>query len=93
MYDEKTGEISLPPSPPLPVWKEKSGFDADGKPRLPPYNYRAPKGRAFQITKPWQSLLAVAAVTVSAITLLSYLVPPSCVSYPFAPVSLLRRGG
>lgn len=73
VYDEKTGEIQLPPSPPLPVWKEKSGLD--GKPRLPPY--RPPKGRAFQLPRPWLSLIAVAAVTVSAITLLSYLVPPS----------------
>jgi hypothetical protein len=73
VYDEKTGEIQLPPSPPLPVWKEKSGLD--GKPRLPPY--RPPKGRAFQLPRPWLSLIAVAAVTLSAITLLSYLVPPS----------------
>ena len=70
VYDETTGEIALPPSPPLPSWTEKKG-----KPSLPPYRHT--KGRRYQLPRPWSSLLIVVGVTLSTITLLSYLIPPS----------------
>ncbi|KAM0747644.1 Proteophosphoglycan 5 [Meredithblackwellia eburnea MCA 4105] len=83
VYDEKTGEISLPPSPPLYSWKEKDqsalGLYHDEKtasskpPRLPPYAWSSEPTR--KLTRPWITVLTVAGCTISLFVLLSYLVP------------------
>lgn len=79
VYDERTGEIQLPPSPPLPVWKEKNALGlyddaSSGKARLPPYR---PKGSAYTIPRPWIQVMSLGCMTLSFITLITYLVPPS----------------
>lgn len=74
VYDERTGEIQLPASPPLTAWKEKNalGLDLDSRPRLPPYQ---PKGKAYSVPRPYVQVISLACITVAFITLISYLVP------------------
>jgi hypothetical protein len=85
-YNERTGEIALPLSPPLRAWDDKSeknalglydsGFGGKGAPLA----WRtAPKGRAFALPRPWYTALALTAVTFTFVFLISYLVPPACV--------------
>ncbi|KAK4047959.1 hypothetical protein OIO90_005997 [Microbotryomycetes sp. JL221] len=82
-YDDRTGEIALPPSPPLPVWKEKNALglttdDARG--------YK--KGRKFVGPLPWRPILGLFAMIASFVTLLSYLVPSTS---QYTPKAMLNR--
>lgn len=95
-YNERTGVIALPPSPPLRAWddkSEKSGlglYDSGDGGRGAPLAWRtAPKGRAFVLPRPWKTALALTAVTLTFVFLVSYLIPPACVS-PAHPSSTCR---
>lgn len=77
-YDDRTGEIMLPRSPPLHSWKEKEkpslGMYGDEKNgRLPPYAWSSEPRRTMK--RPWLSLLTVAGCTFAFVVLLSYLAP------------------
>ncbi|KAK4047261.1 hypothetical protein OIV83_005565 [Microbotryomycetes sp. JL201] len=82
-YDDRTGEIALPPSPPLPVWKEKNSLglvdDSKGLKK---------GGRRFVGPVPWRPVLGLCAMVVSFLTLLSYLVPSSS---QYAPKQIINR--
>jgi len=89
-YNEATGVIQLPPSPPLLAWdddrarkSEKSGLgllDLGGGKGAPLAWRAAPKGRAYSLPRPWYTAMALTSVTVAFVFLLSYLVPPECVA-------------
>lgn len=89
-YNAKTGEISLPASPPLHGWSEKptssnrDGNEHDekrGKP--PPYSRPARSGRritrriTITIPKPWITLMILAAFTLFITLVTSILRPAS----------------
>lgn len=74
-YDERSGEIALPPSPPLPVWKEKNALGLDVLSNADDKPFK--KGRKYWGPVPWRPVLGLVAVTVSFITLVSYLIPPT----------------
>ncbi|GAA5979680.1 hypothetical protein JCM5350_003810 [Sporobolomyces pararoseus] len=84
-YDASTGEISLPPSPPLYAWDDKRsektglGLYDGGKatPASSQWKTSVPKGRAYTLPRPWYSALALGAVTLTFVFLLSHIVPPS----------------
>ncbi|GAA6022874.1 hypothetical protein JCM11491_007027 [Sporobolomyces phaffii] len=88
-YDASTGEISLPPSPPLYAWddkrSEKTGLGLyDGKKATTPASHHwhpsaasAPRGRAYALPRPWYSAIALGSVTLAFIFLLSHVVPSS----------------
>jgi hypothetical protein len=85
-YDEKTGEIALPPSPPLRGWDDKKmekntlGLYDNGSGRGTNVAWRpAPKGQPFALPRPWYTAMALGGVTLTFVFLLSYLVPPSFV--------------
>lgn len=78
IYDEKTGEISLPPSPPpLIPWKEKNALGLlENEKRGLPYHGRAGvKGRPYSMPRPWLSVLSLTGVMAGFIWLMTYLVP------------------
>ncbi|GAA5999828.1 hypothetical protein JCM10207_005929 [Rhodosporidiobolus poonsookiae] len=93
-YNEKTGEIALPPSPPLRGWDDKKEKNAlglyDGAGRGgPQVAWRpAPKGRPFTLPRPWYTAIALGGVTLAFVFLLTYLVPPSA---PYQPTSIITR--
>lgn len=84
-YDASTGEISLPPSPPLYAWddkrSEKTGLGlydgAKATPASSQWKTAAPKGRAYALPRPWYSAIALGAVTLTFVFLLSHVVPTS----------------
>lgn len=83
-YDAQTGEISLPPSPPMYAWddkrSEKTGLGLyDGGKATPASSWKsgAPRGRAYTLPRPWYSAIALGGVTLTFIFLLSHLVPSS----------------
>ncbi|GAA5820675.1 hypothetical protein JCM11251_003107 [Rhodosporidiobolus azoricus] len=96
IYNEKTGEIALPPSPPLRGWDDKKGeksalglYDGSVRGATAGMAWRpAPKGRAFQLPRPWYTALALGSVTFTFMFLLSYLVPSS---HPYQPSSIITR--
>lgn len=84
VYDERTGEISLPSSPPLLPWKspyvgrykdEKRARYDEKRPRLPPYTFPAPPITRLSVPRPWISVFLLAGGTFCFILLFSYLVP------------------
>ncbi|KAM0791610.1 hypothetical protein ACM66B_006052 [Microbotryomycetes sp. NB124-2] len=84
-YDDRTGEIALPPSPPLPVWKEKNSLgliNADDNSK----GFK--KGRRFVGPVPWRPVFGLCAMVVSFVTLLSYLIPPTS---QYAPKQIINR--
>ncbi|BGO91817.1 hypothetical protein NBRC10512_007614 [Rhodotorula toruloides] len=96
-YNERTGEIALPPSPPLRAWDDKSeknalglydsGFGGKGAPLA----WRtAPKGRAFALPRPYYTALALTAITLTFVFLISYLVPPASTYQPTSFISRIR---
>ncbi|GJN90899.1 hypothetical protein Rhopal_003913-T1 [Rhodotorula paludigena] len=94
-YNEKTGVIALPPSPPLHAWDERKagksalGLYDGGVGKGAPLAWRAaPKGRAYTLPRPWYTALALTGVTMSFVFLLSYLVPPSS---SYQPTTILSR--
>ncbi|GAA5833170.1 hypothetical protein JCM9279_001446 [Rhodotorula babjevae] len=97
-YNEATGVIQLPPSPPLLAWdddrarkSEKSGLgllDLGGGKGAPLAWRSAPKGRAYSLPRPWYTAMALTSVTVAFVFLLSYLVPPES---SYQPASLMSR--
>ncbi|BGP16670.1 hypothetical protein JCM10213_000414 [Rhodosporidiobolus nylandii] len=95
-YNVSTGEIALPPSPPLRAWDEKKMeknslglYDGQGKGAGMAWR-PAPKGRPFTLPRPWYTALALGSVTFAFVFLLSYLVPPSSSYQPSSLVSRLR---
>lgn len=79
VYDDKTGEISLPSSTPTHSWRtdeKKNLGEGFTKPRNPPYR-RQPKGRPFVLPRPWLGACGLGAVTLTFCFLLTYLVPSS----------------
>ncbi|KAI5480582.1 hypothetical protein MNV49_000278 [Pseudohyphozyma bogoriensis] len=80
-YNEKTGEIHLPTSPPLHAWQEKHEsalglyYDDSKKGRLPPYSW--PSGRTKRITKPWLSVAVLAGATLLLVVILYWINPTS----------------
>ncbi|GAA6060986.1 hypothetical protein JCM10212_000672 [Sporobolomyces blumeae] len=83
-YDSNSGEISLPPSPPLYAWDDKKSqktglglYDGAKNSQSSAQWRSAPKGRGFALPKPWYSALALGGVTLAAVFLLSNLVSPS----------------
>ena len=72
IYDSRSGEISLPPSPPLSAWNEKKGIP------LPPYSPRRSK-RGLSLPKPWLSLLLLASTTL---LFLFFVTPKSSCVFP-----------
>ncbi|GAA5865733.1 hypothetical protein JCM8547_002760 [Rhodosporidiobolus lusitaniae] len=95
-YDEKTGEIALPPSPPLRSWgdekkmeKNTLGLYDGGRPNGMAWR-PAPKGRPFTLPRPWYTAMALGSVTLTFVFLLSYLVPPSSSYQPSSMISRLR---
>ncbi|SCZ88098.1 BZ3500_MvSof-1268-A1-R1_Chr2-1g04188 [Microbotryum saponariae] len=92
IYDEKSGEIDYPCSPPtLSSWPKKSSSESleekssptSSRFHLHAYGTRRraspPKGRPFQLPRPWLSVIALISVTLSFVVLLTYLVPSSYV--------------
>ncbi|SCV72224.1 BQ2448_4918 [Microbotryum intermedium] len=90
IYDEKSGEIDYPCSPPtLSSWRNKSSsgsLDEKLSPTSSRFHLHAygtrqraspPKGRAFPLPRPWLSVMALISVTLSFVVLLTYLVPSS----------------
>ncbi|SGY20566.1 BQ5605_C016g08095 [Microbotryum silenes-dioicae] len=90
IYDEKSGEIDYPCSPPtLSSWPRKSSSESleekssptSSRFHLHAYGTRRraspPKGRPFQLPRPWLSVIALISVTLSFVVLLTYLVPSS----------------
>lgn len=84
VYDELTGEISLPSSPPLLPWKspyvgryrdDKHDRYDEKQPQLPPYSYAAPPIARFSIPRRWVSVLLLTSGTFCFILLFSYLIP------------------
>ena len=79
IYDDKTGEISLPPSPPpLIPWKEKNALgliEDEKRGRLPYHGRPGVKGKAFRMPRPWLSVASLTGVTVAFLWLMTYLVP------------------
>ncbi|GAA6041122.1 hypothetical protein JCM8097_004126 [Rhodosporidiobolus ruineniae] len=97
-YNEKTGEIALPPSPPLRGWDDKKGKNGlgwtDGAGRGAPNGMAwrpAPKGRPFALPRPWYTALALGGVTLTFVFLLTYLVPPSSSYQPQSIISRIRN--
>lgn len=84
IYDDKTGDISLPSSPPLHSWKEKSYYDEKRHHNPPPYS--ASKGSP--LPKRWLSLIALAGATLLFITIFSVLAPAR---YDFIPAILISQ--
>ncbi|GAA5967707.1 hypothetical protein JCM11641_005741 [Rhodosporidiobolus odoratus] len=97
VYNERTGEIALPPSPPLRSWDEKKLeknllglIDGQGKGARGVAWRPAPKGRPFALPRPWYTALALGGVTLSFVFLLSYLVPPTSSYQPTSIISRMR---
>ncbi|KAK4700443.1 hypothetical protein P7C70_g5803, partial [Phenoliferia sp. Uapishka_3] len=98
-YDERTGEIALPASPPLYSWSEKEKFgslpyeDEKRGGRLPAYSWGA-ESRKASIRRPWLSLATAAGCTFAFVVLISYLSPEGSAMnqtilsrMPFGPAS------
>ncbi|GAA5902560.1 hypothetical protein JCM6882_009317 [Rhodosporidiobolus microsporus] len=95
IYNEKTGEIALPPSPPLRGWDDKKGeksalglYDGSARGATGVAWRPAPKGRPFALPRPWYTAMALGSVTLTFVFLLSYLVPPSS---SYQPASIITR--
>ncbi|GAA5913638.1 uncharacterized protein JCM6883_004033 [Sporobolomyces salmoneus] len=92
-YDARTGEISLPPSPPLYAWDDKRsektglGLYDSGKPTSQ-WKTSAPKGKPYSLPRPRYSTIALGAVTLTFVFMLSQIVPSST---PGRTNSLLSR--
>ncbi|GAA6050303.1 hypothetical protein JCM3770_002953 [Rhodotorula araucariae] len=95
LYNENTGVIQLPPSPPLHAWddhkaeKTALGLYEAAPGKGAPLAWRtAPKGRPYSLPRPWYTALALTGVTLSFVVLLSYLVPPTS---SYQPATILSR--
>ncbi|BGP40513.1 hypothetical protein JCM10450v2_004499 [Rhodotorula kratochvilovae] len=95
LYNETTGVIHLPPSPPLHAWDDRKAeksalglYDAAPGKGAPLAWRSAPKGRPYMLPRPWYTALALTGVTMGFVVLLSYLVPPTS---SYKPTSILAR--
>ncbi|GAA5939395.1 uncharacterized protein JCM15063_004510 [Sporobolomyces koalae] len=98
-YDARTGEIALPPSPPLHAWddkrSEKTGLGLYPGPKQAPlsaWSSSAPKGKAFSLPRPWYSALALGSITLTFIFLLSNMVPSASNSRATTLLARIRTG-
>jgi hypothetical protein len=76
LYDKKSGEISMPPSPPLYSWDEKLPFGSEKK-RDPLLAWREPGSHSpkQRIKKPWLSVLLCAGASVAFIFFIFWMNP------------------
>ncbi|GAA5907061.1 hypothetical protein JCM5296_006580 [Sporobolomyces johnsonii] len=93
VYNDRTGEIALPPSPPLLAWDdkkpEKNALGLYNGNRPAPAAWRsAPKGRSFTLPRPWYAAIGLGGVTLTFVFILSYIVPSSS---PYQPNTILTR--